>query len=61
MWHQVEPLQFILVTEFLSDNNLAESGIRPLVIMRKISGGSRGARHPNALSLASLVLDMGRP
>lgn len=39
--HQDELFQFVLVPGLASDNNLAERCLRPLVIMRKISGGSR--------------------
>ena len=41
--HQDELFQFVLVPGLPADNNLAERSIRPLVIMRKISGGSRSA------------------
>ena len=38
-----------------ADNNLAERSIRPLVIMRKISGGTRSAAGPKTrLTLASV-------
>ena len=39
--HQDELFQFALVPGLAADNNLAERCLRPLVIMRKISGGSR--------------------
>lgn len=41
--HQEELFQFVLVPGLPADNNLAERGLRPLVIVRKISGGSRSA------------------
>jgi transposase len=39
--HEDELFQFVLVEGLASDNNLAERSIRPLVVVRKISGGSR--------------------
>ena len=39
--HQDELFQFVLTPGVPPDNNLAERSLRPLVIMRKISGGSR--------------------
>lgn len=39
--HEDELFQFVLVEGLSADNNLAERSIRPLVIVRKISGGSR--------------------
>jgi transposase len=39
--HQDELFQFVLYPGVPSDNNAAERGLRPLVIMRKISGGTR--------------------
>lgn len=39
--HEDELLQFVLVDGLASDNNLAERSIRPLVVVRKISGGTR--------------------
>lgn len=54
--HQDELFQFILVPDLPADNNLAERSIRPLVIMRKISGGSRSDRGTKTrLTLASLL------
>jgi hypothetical protein len=54
--HQEELFQFILVPGLPADNNLAERSIRPLVIMRKISGGSRSnAGSQTRLTLASLL------
>jgi transposase len=41
--HQDELFQFVVVPGLPADNNLAERSIRPLVIMRKISGGTRSA------------------
>ena len=54
--HQDELFQFILVPGLPADNNLAERSIRPLVIMRKISGGTRSAEGTKTrLTLASLL------
>jgi len=39
--HEDELFQFVLVDGLSADNNQAERSIRPLVIIRKISGGSR--------------------
>ena len=53
--HQDELFQFVLVPGLPADNNLAERSIRPLVIMRKISGGSRSTEGTKTrLTLASL-------
>ena len=60
--HQDELFQFVLVPGLPADNNLAERSIRPLVIMRKISGGSRSAEGTKTrLTLASLLPYLGRP
>ena len=53
--HQDELFQFVARPEVPADNNLAERAVRPLVVMRKISGGSRSARGTSTrLGLASL-------
>jgi hypothetical protein len=53
--HQEELFQFVLDPEVAADNNLAERSLRPLVIMRKSSGGTRSpAGSKTRLSLASL-------
>jgi transposase len=39
--HQDELFQFVLVADLRADNNLAERSLRLLVVIRKISGGSR--------------------
>ena len=39
--HEDELFQFVLVAGLSADNNLAERSIRPLVVVRKISGGTR--------------------
>jgi transposase len=54
--YQDELFQFVLVPGLPADNNLAERSIRPLVIMRKISGGTRSAAGTTTrLTLASLL------
>jgi len=54
--HQEELFQFVLLPGVPASNNLAERSIRPLVIMRKISGGSRSAAGSKTrLTLASLL------
>ena len=54
--HQDEMFQFVLHPEVSADNNLAERSLRPLVIARKISGGTRGdAGTTTRMVLASLV------
>jgi len=54
--HQDELFPFVLIPGLPADNNLAERSIRPLVIMRKISGGSRSAEGTKTrLTLASLL------
>ncbi|HSH77348.1 MAG TPA: IS66 family transposase, partial [Herpetosiphonaceae bacterium] len=53
--HQDEPFQFVLVEGLSADNNAAERSLRPLVVGRKISGGSRSAAgSATRMSLASL-------
>lgn len=53
--HQEELFQFVLVPGLPADNNPAERGLRPLVIMRKISGGTRSpAGTRTRLTLASV-------
>ena len=60
--HQDELFQFVLIPGLPADNNLAERSIRPLVIMRKISGGSRSEkRHQNAFDLGQPASNLGRP
>jgi hypothetical protein len=54
--HQDEMFQFVLHPEVSADNNLAERTLRPLVIARKISGGTRSdAGTATRMTLASLV------
>ncbi len=53
--HEEELFQFVLVAGLASNNNLAERSIRPLVVVRKISGGSRSeAGSKTRMALASL-------
>jgi transposase len=54
--HQDELFQFVVRDEVPPDNNLAERAARPLVVMRKISGGTRSAKGTTTrLGLASLL------
>jgi len=53
--HQDELFQFVLRPEVPAHNNLAERSIRPLVVTRKISGGSRSPKgSATRMTLASL-------
>lgn len=53
--HQDELFQFVLVADLRADNNLAERSLRPLVVIRKISGGSRSpAGSQTRMDLATL-------
>lgn len=53
--HEDELFQFVLVPGLSADNNLAERGVRPLVVVRKISGGSRSDKGTKTrMSLSSL-------
>ncbi len=53
--HEDELFQFVLIEGLSADNNLAERSIRPLVVIRKISGGSRSDRGTKTrMALASL-------
>lgn len=53
--HLDELYQFVLHPQVPSDNNLAERALRPLVIQRKISGGTRSrAGSHTRMGLASL-------
>jgi len=42
--HQDELFRFVLQPGLAADNNLAERSVRPLVVMRKVSGGSQSER-----------------
>jgi transposase len=54
--HQHELFQFVLVPGLSADNNLAERRLRPLVVARKISGGTRSAEGSAIrMGLASLL------
>jgi hypothetical protein len=53
--HEDELFQFVLVEGLSASNNLAERTIRPLVVVRKISGGSRSPTGTKTrMALASL-------
>lgn len=53
--HEAELFQFVLIEGLSADNNLAERSIRPLVVIRKISGGSRSEEGSKTrMGLASL-------
>jgi transposase len=53
--HQDELFQFVIRDGVSADNNLAERAVRPLVVTRKISGGSRSPRgSATRMALASL-------
>jgi transposase len=55
MRHQDELFQFVVRDGVSADNNLAERTIRPLVVIRKISGGTRSDKGTKTrLGLASL-------
>jgi len=53
--HQDELFKFVVVEGLSADNNLAERSLRPVVVGRKISGGSRSeAGSKTRMGLASL-------
>jgi transposase len=53
--HQDELFRFVLQSGVSADNNLAERSVRPLVVMRKVSGGSQSPRgSATRMTLASL-------
>ncbi|HPL30204.1 MAG TPA: IS66 family transposase [Anaerolineae bacterium] len=53
--HQDELFQFVRVDGLPADNNLAERSLRPIVVIRKISGGTRSpAGSKTRMALASL-------
>ena len=53
--HQDELFQFVLVDALPADNNAAERSVRPVVVMRKISGGTQSPEGSKTrLGLASL-------
>lgn len=54
--HQDELFQFILVPGLSSSNNLAERSVRPVVVSRKVSGGTQSPRGSRTrMTLASLL------
>ncbi len=55
MLHQDSLFQFVLQEGLSADNNLAERSVRPVVVMRKVSGGSQSERGSRTrMTLASL-------
>ncbi len=55
MLHQDSLFQFVLQPGLSADNNLAERSIRPVVVMRKVSGGTQSERGSRTrMTLASL-------
>ena len=62
--HQGELFTFLTAPGVEPDNNAAERAVRPLVVMRKISGGSRSpqgtATHMTLASLVQTWLAQGR-
>lgn len=55
MLHQDSLFQFVLLEGLSADNNLAERSIRPVVVMRKVSGGTHSERGSRTrMTLASL-------
>ncbi len=53
--HQDELFQFVVIAGLSADNNLAERSLRPVVVMRKISGGTRSPQGSQTrMALASL-------
>lgn len=53
--HEDELFQFVLVDGLSADNNLAERSIRPVVVVRKISGGTQSREGSKTrMALASL-------
>ncbi|TLM98623.1 IS66 family transposase [bacterium] len=53
--HQDELFQFVLLDDIPADNNLAERSLRPLIVSRKISGGTRSSEGSKTrMGLASL-------
>jgi hypothetical protein len=44
LWHADELVEFVVQPGLAPDNNLAERSLRPLVISRKVSGGTRSHR-----------------
>lgn len=54
--HQDELFQFVLVPGLSSSNNLAERSVRPVVVSRKVSGGTQSPRGSSTrMTLASLL------
>jgi hypothetical protein len=58
--HAAGLAEFLLVKDLPGDNNAAERAIRPAVVIRKISGGHRGATTANAAAVVMSVLRTAR-
>ncbi len=54
--HQDELFQFVLKAEVPAHNNLAERSIRPLVVARKVSGGTRSSQGSSQGSTTRMTL-----
>lgn len=56
LFHEDALFQFVLVDGLSADNNFAERSVRPLVVARKISGGTRSDEGSKTrMALASIV------
>jgi transposase len=54
--HQEELFQFVVVPGLSSSNNLAERSVRPVVVVRKVSGGTQSPRGSQTrMTLSSLM------
>lgn len=58
--HAAGLAEFLLVKDLPGDNNAAERAIRPAVVIRKISGGHRGATTATAAAVVMSVLRTAR-
>jgi hypothetical protein len=58
--HADAPAAFLLDEDLPGDNNAAERAIRPAVIIRKVSGGHRGATTATAAAVVMSVLRTAR-
>jgi transposase len=57
--HQNELFRFVLVAGLAADNNLAERSLRPLVVVRKISGGTRSPQGSQTRMILASVFATG--
>jgi len=55
--HEEELFPFVLVEGLPADNNLAERSLRPLVVIRKISGGTRSPKGSQTRMTLSTVFE----